>query len=42
MYIFASFSCHTESACANILFLQQQYLLKAKSKEIGVSEMNGR
>ena len=40
--MFASFSCHAESVCANILFLQQQYLLKAKSKEIRVSGINGR
>ena len=42
MYMFPSFSCHAESVCANILFLQQQYLIKTKSKEVGVSGINGR
>ena len=40
--MFASFSCHAESVCADILFLQQQYLLKAKNKENGLNGINGR
>ena len=37
--MFALSSCHAESVCADILFLQQQYLLKAKNKENGVNEI---
>ena len=38
----ASFSCHAESACADILFLQQPCLLKDKNKENGLNGINGR
>ena len=40
--MFASFSCHTEFVSADISFLQQQYLLKAKNKENGLNGINGR
>ena len=40
--MFASFSYHAEFVCADILFLQQQYLLKAKNKENGLNGINGR
>ena len=40
--MFASFLCHAESVCADILFLQQQYLLKAKNKENGLNGINER
>ena len=39
LYMFHSFSSHAES---DILFLQQQYLLKAKNKENGLNGINGR
>ena len=40
--MFASFSSHSESLYAGILFLQQQYLLKTKNKENGVNGINGK
>ena len=40
--MFASFSCHAEFVSADISFLQQQYLLKAKNKDNGLNGINGR